>query len=266
MTTEYASMRWDLDKDVLRGRDFDFSSDFLPDGLSLLSRLPFLGERDRRRLSQIQGRTYANAFGLLEHEACFRRVEGMIAAGMPEGYAFVARPDDVAALVLGKSTWAVLALTCHIELATQVHYQKAIQPDATLSPVYKDVFLYHWKEESQHAALDERAWQRVNEPLTPAERDQALDDFLALIGAADGLLRAQAAADVAYFRSIAENRYRSSQIEQLREGVLLAYRWQYIVSGVQHPRFLELLLGMITPEQAERVTRALAAIVGGGGR
>jgi len=48
--------------------------------------------------------------------------------------------------------------------------------------------------------------------------------------------------------------------------VLNAYRWQYILSGAQHPRFLKFLLGMITPEQAERVTRALAAIVGGGGR
>src|SRR5262249_29956037 len=148
----------------------------------------------------------------------------------------------------------------HIELFTQVHYVEAIQPDATLSPLYKDVFLYHWKEESQHAILDELEWTRADQNLTPAERDLAVDDFIALVGAVDGILQAQSAADVAYFQSIAEGRFDAGQLAELREGVLRAYRWQYIVSGAQHPRFLKLLLGMITSEQAERVTRALAPI------
>jgi hypothetical protein len=181
---------------------------------------------------------------------------------MPDGYALVARPDDVAAAVLSKSTWAVLALTCHIELFTQVHYTEAIQPDATLSPLYKDVFLYHWKEESQHAILDELEWTRADEKLTPAERDAAVDDFIALVGAVDGILVAQSAADVRYFEAIAEDRFDAAQLDQLREGVLRAYRWQYIVSGARHPRFIKLLMGMITPEQADRVARALAPIAG----
>src|SRR3954470_848806 len=59
-------VRWDIDKDVIRGRDFDLSGHFLPDGLSMLSRLPFLSAADARLLSQIQGRSYANIFGLVE--------------------------------------------------------------------------------------------------------------------------------------------------------------------------------------------------------
>jgi hypothetical protein len=287
-------IRWDIDKDVFRGREFDFSGHFLPDGLSMVSRLPFLSEGDRRTLSQVQGRTYANVFGLVErfinakvlelsrehwlgdqtalealvgfsqeelkHQEMFRRIERMIAAGMPEGYAFLPKPDEVASVVLTKSTWAVLALTCHIELFTQVHYLEAIHPDAALSPLYKDVFLFHWKEESQHAILDELEWTRADRQLTPAERDQAVDDFIALVGAVDGILQAQSAADVAYFRSIAEGRFDAGQIEQIQQVVLRAYRWQYILSGAQHPRFLKLLLGMITREQAERVQTALAPI------
>ena len=42
--------------------------------------------------------------------------------------------------------------------------------------------------------------------------------------------------------------------------MLRAYRWQYILSGAQHPRFLKLLTGMITPAQTERITRALAPL------
>ncbi|HKU42701.1 MAG TPA: hypothetical protein VJR89_31295 [Polyangiales bacterium] len=285
-------IRWDIDKDVIRGRAFDFADHFLPDGLSLISQLSFLGDVDRRKLSQIQGRTYANIFGLVErfinakvlelsrdhwlgdqtvlealvgfsqeelkHQELFRRIEQLIAAGMPEGYDFVPHPDDVASVVLSKSTWAVLALTCHIELFTQVHYTEAIQSDVTLSPLYKDVFLYHWKEESQHAILDELEWKRADQRLTAAERDQAVDDFIALVGAVDGILNAQAVADVTYFQSIADHVFDAGQVAKLQAGVLRAYRFQYILSGAQHPRFLKLLLSMITSEQAERVTRALA--------
>jgi hypothetical protein len=43
--------------------------------------------------------------------------------------------------------------------------------------------------------------------------------------------------------------------------VLGAYRWQYIVSGVQLPRFQEVLGGMITPAQASRIETALAPIL-----
>ena len=287
-------IRWDIDKDVIRGREFDYSGEFLPDGLSLIGRLKFLGTGDARSLSQIQGRTYANIFGLVErfinakvlelsrdhwlgdqvalealvgfsqeelkHQELFRRLEQMMAASMPAGYQVVARPDDVAGLVLGKSTWAVLALTCHIELFTQVHYLESIQPDAAISPLFKDVFLFHWKEESQHAILDELEWTRSDRGLSPAERDAAVNDFIALVGAVDGLLQAQSKADVGYFCHVAETRFTSAQVKEIQAGVLRAYRWQYILSGAQHPRFLKLLTGMITPAQTERVTKALAPI------
>jgi hypothetical protein len=61
----------------------------------------------------------------------------------------------VAAAVLEKSTWAVLALTLHIELFTQAHYRASIAAEADICELWRDVFLFHWKEESQHAVLDE---------------------------------------------------------------------------------------------------------------
>jgi hypothetical protein len=288
-------IRWDIDKDVIRGREFDYSGQFLPDGLSMIGRLKFLPPADARLLSQIQGRTYANIFGLVErfinakvlelsrehslgdqvalealvgfsqeelkHQELFRRLEQKMAGAMPAGYRAVGRPDEVASLVLGKSTWAVLALTCHIELFTQVHYLESIQPDASISPLFKDVFLFHWKEESQHAILDELEWTRCDKGLTPAQRDAAVNDFIGLVGAVDGILQAQSMADVEYFCHTAEARFAGNQVKELTAGVLRAYRWQYIVSGAQHPRFLKVLTGMITPAQTERIAQALAPIV-----
>ena len=43
--------------------------------------------------------------------------------------------------------------------------------------------------------------------------------------------------------------------------MLKAYRWQYIVSGVQDGRFLGVLTDMITEAQAERITAALAPLM-----
>ena len=74
---------------------------------------------------------------------------------MPEGYDFAPRPNEVANAVLAAATWAVLGLTLDIELFTQVHYRSSIEPDAQLSALWKDVFLFHWKDESQHANLYE---------------------------------------------------------------------------------------------------------------
>ena len=113
------AMRWDIDTDVIKGRAFDLNHKFLPDGLSLVQDFTSLSDDEKRFVSQIQGRTYANVFGLVErfitaklleigrdhwlgdqnalealvrfsdeelkHQALFRRIEEMMAAVMPDG-------------------------------------------------------------------------------------------------------------------------------------------------------------------------------------
>jgi len=288
-------IRWEIDSDVIRGRQFDFGQHFLPEGLSHVGTLPFLQAHEQRLLSQVQGRTYANMFGLVErfiaakmlevsaghslgdqvalealvrfvdeelkHQALFRRIEAMVAEGMPAGYAFAPDPDEVARAVLGASTWAVLALTCHIELFTQVHYRQSIAPEQGLSPLWKDVFLYHWKEESQHAILDELEWQREDARLSDGERDRAVDDLIMLVGAVDGLLQPQARADATYFVRCLGRVLRGDEEARIAGTLLRAYRWQYIASGVQEVRFVQLLGGMVSAAQMQRIQSALAPLM-----
>ena len=55
-------VRWEIERDVFRGRRFDYGKTFLPSGLSLVNELPFLSPADKRLLSQVQGAE----LGLLE--------------------------------------------------------------------------------------------------------------------------------------------------------------------------------------------------------
>jgi len=158
-------------------------------------------------------------------------------------------------------TWAVLALTCHIELFTQAHYRQSIDPDGELSELYKDVFLFHWKEESQHAILDEMEWQREDAKLKEPQREQAVTDLIELVAAVDGILQMQSAADVDYFLRVCGRAFDAKQVQQIRDTILKAYRWQYIVSGVQDERFQKILGGMITAAQMQRIGAALEPIV-----
>lgn len=286
---------WQIDRDLLQDRQFDFTRNFLPAALSRVDTMPFLAPRDARLLSQVQGRTYAYIFGLVErfisakmldqgrahalddqhamealvrftndelkHQELFRRVEMMIGEKMPMGYRQVANASDVARAVLAASTWSVLALTCHIELFVQSHYAESIVTTADLCPLFKDVFMYHWKDESQHVVLDELEWKDEHARLSPAQRDQAVDDLIALVGAVDGILQAQSAADVEYFARIASREFRDGEVAELKTAVLGAYRWQYIVTGVRHPHFGKLLASMTTAEQMQRIQSALAPIM-----
>ena len=129
-------VRWDIDKDVIRGRRFDGAHKFLPDGLSLAGEFTTLSPREKRFVSQIQGRTYANLFGVVErfigakmldvsrghalgdqvavealvrftdeelkHQALFRRIDELLSQQMAPGYVCVAEPNAVAEAVLSK--------------------------------------------------------------------------------------------------------------------------------------------------------------------
>ena len=46
-----------------------------------------------------------------------------------------------------------------------------------------------------------------------------------------------------------------------KAGLLRAYRWQYILSGAQHPHFIKVLTSLITDAQTERVQAALASLM-----
>jgi hypothetical protein len=287
-------VRWDIDRDVFRDRSFEPDRKFLPDGITFIDSFDFLKPQERVFLSQIQGRTYANMFGFVErfitakileqtkdfwlgdqialealvrfcdeeikHQLLFHRIESMLQQIMPPDYKFHPDPNQVAFAVLSKSSWAVLAVILEIELFTQEHYKASIENDSELSELYKDVFLFHWKEETTHAIMDELEWPRVDATLTSEERDRAVGELIEIISDFDSILKQQSRSDIDYFLAHTKRLLSQERIDHLVKGTHKAYRHQYIFSGVQHPRFQFLLNQLTSSEQRERLEEALATL------
>ena len=287
-------VRWGADN-VILGRKLDAGQKFLPDGLSLVHELEFLSADEQRFLSQVQARTYAYVFGLVErfinakvldtsrqlwlgdrtalealvqfsdeetkYQDLFRRIESLAVDVMPEGHEKTTDANAVASVVAGKSIWAVLALTCHIGILTHIHYEKSIESAADLSPLWKDVLRFHWEEECQHAILDELEWRREDMKLGGGERNQAVSDLIDLIVEIDRILQVQATADAGYFLRVIDRELSIQAQTAVGDRILKAYRWQYIVSGIQDDRFMAILKDLIDDRQAERVSRALGPML-----
>ena len=285
---------WDIDTDVIRFRQLDTDSKYLPDSLSLVTQLPFLNVGQQRPLSQVQGRTYAYLFGLIErcinakvlelgrahclgdqtavaallkfvqeelkHQELFRRIEKLADLALPPGYRMTTDPNSAAGAILAKSTWAVLALTCFVEIFTQAHYVHSIREQGELCSLFKDVFYYHWIEEVQHATLDEIEWQRVHDGMQPEAIDAAVTDFVELLRMVDGILQTQATADGEYFCSNSGAFFDRERCNAVKACLLKAYRLQYLVSGARIERFQRALSSKLTAGQMQRVDAAFAPL------
>ena len=59
---------------------------------------------------------------------------------------------------------------------------------------------------------------------------------------------------------VCERPFDAKQVQAIRDTMLKAYRWQYILSGAQHEHFLKVLGGMITDAQTQRIVGALTPI------
>jgi hypothetical protein len=101
---------------------------------------------------------------------------------------------------------------------------------------------------------------RHDAELTAEQRDQAVDEFIELVAAVDGILQGQASADASYFMAKCGRAVNEVEARAIEAAFLKAYRWQYIHSGAQHPHFGKVLSGLITQKQGERIQSALATL------
>jgi hypothetical protein len=280
---------------VLESRQFDTSLRWLPTALSGTAHISCLNDEEKIKLTHIEMGAYSHLFGFVEefiaplmstlglefkidnrpnfdaltnfaaeevkHMNLFREIRRLVDDSVGFPLALLDNEKDVAKFVLSQNSGAVLLLTACIEWFTQLHYTSAFKDHEGLDPLTKQIFKSHWLEESQHAKMDHLETLRAFGKMTDAEKDQAVDQLIGLVGAVDGLLQKQSELDVENFSRYSGRQFSKEELAEIYKGIFRAKRYCFIESGVTHPNFLDLFVEVSTPEQQDKVRRSLQALL-----
>lgn len=262
---------WTID-DCFQGRDFDFSKPFLPDRIAGAENIGCLNDDEKRTLNQIRGNSYCHIFAFVEeyiipmvldhararvygdetrlryllrfaeeetkHQDMLRRAMDQIGAGLGVACGVVPGREAVAEMVLGKSRLTALLLTSLIEWFTQQHYLEHVRDAKELDGLFRDILKFHWIDESQHAKADSLLIDEVANELSASEREAAVDELLELGMAIDGLLAQQIEMDIEALEQARARTFSDAEKDEIRDCQRRAYRWTFLVSGLEHPNFV----------------------------
>jgi hypothetical protein len=283
---------WTVD-DCFRGRDFDFAKPFLPDRIAGVSAIGCLSEDEKRLLNQIRGNSYCHIFAFVEeyivpmvvdharrdvygdetrlwtllrfaeeevkHQEMLRRACEQFEAGFGTRCGLVPGREEVAGAVLATSPLTSLLLTSMIEWFTQLHYIEHVRDQAELDELFRDILRFHWIDESRHARMDSLLIDEVASSLPADEREKAVDELLELGGAVDGLLAQQTELDIDALQAASGRTITDAERDEIRTHQLRSYRWTFLVSGLQHPKFVE-IVEQLTADGAHKLDQAATAL------
>jgi P-aminobenzoate N-oxygenase AurF len=280
-------------EDCYQGRDFDFSKAFLPERIAGVSAITCLNENERRLLNQIRGNSYCHIFAFVEeyivpmvmananrdvfgdetrlwsllrfaeeevkHQEMLRRACEQFENGFGVPCGLIPGREAVADVVLAKSALTALLLTSLIEWFTQLHYVEHVRDNDDLDPLFRDILRFHWIDESRHARLDSLLIDEIAGRLTPQQREQAIDELLELGGAVDGMLAQQLDLDIEALERRTMRSFSDLEKSQIRAEQQRAYRWTFLVSGLQHPKFIQ-IVAELTEAGSDKIAAAAQAL------
>ena len=280
-------------EDCYQGRDFDFGKSFLPERIAGVRAIACLNEDEKRKLNQIRGNTYCHIFAFVEeyivpmvmvnanrdvygdetrlwsllrfaeeevkHQEMLRRACEQFEKGFGVPCGLIPGREAVAEVVLGKSPLAALLLTSLIEWFTQLHYVEHVRDSEDLDALFRDILRFHWIDESRHARLDSLLIDEIAADLAPQQRDQAIDELLELGGAVDGLLAQQLELDLEALEQSTRRSFSDGEKSEIRSEQQRAYRWTFLVSGLQHPKFKQ-IVAELTEDGSNKIAAAAEAL------
>jgi hypothetical protein len=282
------------EREVLEGRDFDYSKRFLPDRLSGVDEIGCLNAEEKLKLNQIMGNAYCHLFAFVEeyivpqaleaaqrdiwgdetrlrtlllfaedeskHQELFRRSTALFEKGFGVKPGLIPGREEVAKIVLSKSRLCSYLLTSMIEWYTQTHYVEHVRDRRELDPLFRDLVRYHWMDEAQHAKIDSLLIDEIVRDIPEEDREAAVDELLELGGAVDGLLSQQADLDLATFEAAIGRTLSVEDRAEVRRVTQRAYRWTFLVSGLEHPAFVQIVSELTErgPAKLQAVARALS--------
>jgi hypothetical protein len=131
-----------------------------------------------------------------------------------------------------------------------------VRDAADLDELFRDLLRFHWIDESRHARLDSLLIDEVASPMSAADREEAIDQLLVLGGAIDGLLGQQVELDIDTLERSTDRAFTHAEREEIRAHQRRAYRWTFIVSGLQHPNFVRIVEQLTTTGPNKLATTA----------
>ena len=282
------------EREVLEGRDFDYSRRFLPNRLSGVDGIRCLSDDEKLKLNQIMGNAYCHIFAFVEeyiipqaleaaqrdiwgdetrlrtllrfaedeskHQQLFRLSTALFAKGFGIEPGLIPAREEVAKVVLSKSRLCSYLLTSMIEWFTQTHYVEHVKDRSELDPLFRDLVRYHWMDEAQHAKIDSLLIDEITREIGEEDREKAVDELLELGGAVDGLLSQQADLDLVSLEKAIGRTLTEKDKAEIKRHTQRAYRWTFLVSGLEHPNFVRIVSELTErgPGKLEAVARALS--------
>lgn len=283
---------WTVD-DCFQDRDFDFSKRFLPDRIAGVDGISCLGDEEKRKLNQIRGNSYCHIFAFVEeyiipmvldharedvysdetrlryliqfagdetkHQAMLKRAMDQIESGLGFAPGVIPGREEVAEVVLGKSRLTALLLTSMIEWFTQLHYVEHVRDSDDLDILFRDILRYHWIDEAQHAKADSILMDAVASGMSEDQRETAIDELLELGMAVDGMLGQQVEMDIESLETACACSFSTAEKEEIRNALRKSYRWTFLVSGLEHPKFQQ-IVSELTAKGSEKIAGAAKAL------
>jgi hypothetical protein len=279
--------------DVLAGRSFDLSKPFLPNRLAGVDDVVCLNPDEKRILNQIMGNAYLHLFAFVEefivpsvmeealrepygdevrqrslvrfaedelkHQELFRRSIRMFSDQFGISPQLLPDREAVASVVRSKSKLAVQILIDIIEWFVQVHYTEHVLDRTDLDGLFRDLLKYHWLDEAQHAKMDTLLIAETVRGLPIAECEAAIDEVLDLGAAIDGLLQQQIGMNIDALEVATRRVFTPAEREEITAKTLHAWRWTFLVSGLEHPKVVRLVDEM-TEQGGAKIRRAAEAL------
>lgn len=281
--------------DVLNGRSFDLTKRFLPNSLSGVDGIACLNDDEKLKLNQIMGNAYCHIFAFVEefivptvvgaamddpygdevrqrslmrfseeelkHQELFRRSIRLFNEQFGADPELIPGREEVAKVVRSKSKLAIVMLTSVIEWFTQVHYTEHVMDKNDLDALFRDLLKYHWMDEAQHAKLDTLLISEMVEDMPIEQRESAIDEVLELGGAIDGLLQQQIGMNIDALEVATGRDFTAEERAEITAETLKAWRWTFLVSGLQHPNVVKLVdeITVEGPAKVRAVAEALSA-------
>ena len=283
------------ERDVLDGKNFDFARRFLPQRVSGVDDIRCLDERAKLRLNQIMGNAYLHIFAYVEeyiipqaleaaqrdiygeetrlrmllrfaedeskHQSLFRSSMALFEKGFGSLCGLIPAREEVAKVVLSKSRLCSYLLTSMIEWYTQTHYLEHMRDKAELDGLFRDLVKHHWMDEAQHAKIDTLLIDEIVREIGEEDREKAVDELLELGGAVDGLLSQQADLDLESLAKATGRKFSEEEKAEIKRSTQRAYRWTFLVSGLEHPNFVQIVSELTErgPAKLEAVAKALSS-------